>query len=221
MARAALRPRRGGALGSRFRTVTGGFAASDGCDFFISYARVDQAWAEWIAWVLEEARHTVLVQAWDVALDDTRKLNWIAGMGEGVRQAARTVVVLSEGYARSVYGSAEWRVAWAADSPDRERSPVVVRVDACQCPELSGPGVTVDLLALPEEAAREALLRAIPLTLSEQAQRLAAVRSSPPARRAAPQRVSFPEEGPTLWLSGEAPLSSMPPRLAHFVGRDS
>jgi hypothetical protein len=27
--------------------------AVEGPDFFISYTRVDEAWAEWIAWVLQ------------------------------------------------------------------------------------------------------------------------------------------------------------------------
>jgi TIR domain len=34
-------------------------------DFFVSYTQADRAWAEWIAWILEEDRYRVLVQAWD------------------------------------------------------------------------------------------------------------------------------------------------------------
>jgi hypothetical protein len=36
-------------------------------DFFISYTQADRAWAEWIAWQLEEARYTTVLQAWDFA----------------------------------------------------------------------------------------------------------------------------------------------------------
>src|SRR5262245_53310991 len=32
-------------------------------DFFISYTSVDRFWAEWIAWMLEEAKYTTVVQA--------------------------------------------------------------------------------------------------------------------------------------------------------------
>jgi hypothetical protein len=32
-------------------------------DFFISYTGVDRAWAEWIAWQLEAAGYTVVLQA--------------------------------------------------------------------------------------------------------------------------------------------------------------
>ena len=35
-------------------------------DFFISYNKADRAWAEWIAWHLEETGgYSVAIQAWD------------------------------------------------------------------------------------------------------------------------------------------------------------
>jgi TIR domain len=34
-------------------------------DFFISYTSADLPWAEWIAWELEAAGYTTLIQAWD------------------------------------------------------------------------------------------------------------------------------------------------------------
>ena len=37
-------------------------------DFFVSYSGVEVAWAEWVAYVLEEAGLTTVLQAWD--LDD-------------------------------------------------------------------------------------------------------------------------------------------------------
>src|SRR5216684_301367 len=37
-----------------------------GWDFFVSYAQPDRAWAEWIAWQLEEGGYRVLIQAWDM-----------------------------------------------------------------------------------------------------------------------------------------------------------
>jgi hypothetical protein len=33
--------------------------------FFISYNKADKQWAEWIAWILEEAGYSVVIQAWD------------------------------------------------------------------------------------------------------------------------------------------------------------
>ena len=34
-------------------------------DFFISYTGADQQWAEWIAWQLDHAGYTTILQAWD------------------------------------------------------------------------------------------------------------------------------------------------------------
>jgi hypothetical protein len=34
-------------------------------DFFVSYAQADQTWAEWIAWQLEAAGYSTVLQAWD------------------------------------------------------------------------------------------------------------------------------------------------------------
>ena len=34
-------------------------------DFLISYAAPDAQWAEWIAWQLEKAGYSVIIQAWD------------------------------------------------------------------------------------------------------------------------------------------------------------
>ncbi len=33
--------------------------------FFVSYNGRDKHWAEWIAWILEEAGYSVIIQAWD------------------------------------------------------------------------------------------------------------------------------------------------------------
>jgi hypothetical protein len=33
-------------------------------DFFISYTKADQGWAEWIAWQLEQAGYSTVLQAW-------------------------------------------------------------------------------------------------------------------------------------------------------------
>lgn len=36
-------------------------------DFFISYNKHDEKWAEWIAWQLENADYKVVIQLWDWA----------------------------------------------------------------------------------------------------------------------------------------------------------
>src|SRR2546429_8344900 len=73
-----------------------------GWAFFVSYTQADLAWAEWIAWILEEDGHRVLVQAWDFVTGT----NWVQGMQAGTRDAARTIAVLYPDYQASVYGGA-------------------------------------------------------------------------------------------------------------------
>jgi TIR domain len=75
---------------------------------FVSYTQTDRAWAEWIAWELEEAGHRALGQAWDFVPGS----NWIQGMQEGVTRAGRTIAVLSPAYLESEFGAAEWQAAW-------------------------------------------------------------------------------------------------------------
>ena len=36
-------------------------------DFFISYSSVDEVWAKWVAWILEEKGIPTTLQAWDFA----------------------------------------------------------------------------------------------------------------------------------------------------------
>jgi hypothetical protein len=87
-------------------------------DFFVSYTHADRAWAEWIAWQLEDDGYRVLIQAWDMVPGS----NWTHRMQEGVRQASRTTAVLSVAYLDSVFATAEWEAAWCGGSmPNRKR----------------------------------------------------------------------------------------------------
>src|SRR5580700_899779 len=104
--------------------MVGGNVADERWDFFVSYTQADRAWAEWIAWQLEEDGYQVLIQAWDMVSGS----NWIRSIQDGMQSAARTIAVLSDSYLRSSYGSAEWQRALAADPTATERTLLVVRV---------------------------------------------------------------------------------------------
>ncbi|WP_083873796.1 toll/interleukin-1 receptor domain-containing protein [Frankia sp. QA3] len=82
-----------------------------GWDFFVSYTSADQAWAEWIAWQLENAGYRVLIQAWDFVPG----AHWMTRMAEGVRTSQRVPAVLSEASLSSVYGHKEWETAFQQD----------------------------------------------------------------------------------------------------------
>jgi hypothetical protein len=87
-------------------------------DFFISYTGVNEPWARWIAVELERAGYTTVSQTMDFRPGH----DFVQAMQQATLKARRTIVVLSPAYARSQYGEAEWRPAFAAD-PSGELSP--------------------------------------------------------------------------------------------------
>ncbi|WP_076825335.1 FxSxx-COOH system tetratricopeptide repeat protein, partial [Frankia sp. CcI49] len=175
--------------------------------FFVSYAQADQPWAEWIAWTLEEAGYRVLVQDWDLT-PGSHRVQWIH---EGVQRAEQTIIVLSEEYTRSVYGTAEWQTAWAADPAGQTRKLLVARVADCAPPGLLAQIVPVDLFGLPEQQTQATLLRAARLAVSGARAKPDTKPPLPSGRQAMPGQPAFPGDRPEVW--------NIPPRLAHFVGR--
>jgi hypothetical protein len=55
-------------------------------DFFISYNKADRQWAEWIAWQLEDAGYSTVLQAWDF----TAGTNFVQQMDRAAKEAKRT-----------------------------------------------------------------------------------------------------------------------------------
>ena len=156
-------------------------------DFFVSYTSADQPWAEWIAWVLEEDGHRVLIQAWDFVPGS----NWIRGMQTGTRDAARTVAVLSDAYLNSVFGSTEWQAALASDPDGSGRKLLVARVEDCQRTGLLAAVVSVDLFDVPETAAKSRLQEMIRAAARGRAKPTVPPRF-PGEARAVPKEPGFP-----------------------------
>ena len=73
-------------------------------DFFVSYTGADQAWAEWVAWELEQVGYTTVLQAWDFVAGS----NFAHAMDRALNAARHLLAVLSPAYLRSRYGKAEW-----------------------------------------------------------------------------------------------------------------
>ena len=186
--------------------VTVGEESSAGWDFFVSYAQVDRAWAEWIAWELEEDGFRVLVQVWDFVPGT----NWVERMQAGVQDAARMVAVLSPAYLESVFGGAEWRAVWAQDPDGAGRRLLPMRVADCERPGLLAGVVGVDLFGVAEDKARQRLREAIARAVAGRAKPDQAP-GFPGRSRVVPVRPSFPGVLPPVW--------NVPARNPNFAGR--
>jgi hypothetical protein len=123
-------------------------------DFFISYTKVDAAWAEWIAWQLEAAGYTTVIQAWDFRPGS----NFVLEMDRASREAEQTIAVLSPSYLDAAYTHPEWARAFAGDPKGEKSLLLPVRVVDCQPGGLLGQVVYIDLVGLNEEDAKNRLL---------------------------------------------------------------
>jgi len=126
-------------------------------DFFVSYNGADRQWAEWIAWQLEEASYTTVIQAWDFRPGS----NFILEMQKASEQAERTIAVLSPNYVKALYTQPEWAAAFAQDPTGAKRQLVPVRVKPCELRGLWAQIVYIDLIDLHAEAARDKLLAGV------------------------------------------------------------
>jgi tetratricopeptide (TPR) repeat protein len=174
----------------------------------VSYTQADRAWAEWIAWLLEEDGSRVLVQAWDMVAGS----NWISRMDEGVARAARTVAVVSPDYLSSVYGSAEWQAAWVTDPQGQHRKLITIRIRGDRPPGLLTGVVGIDLMGLSEAAARRRLRDDIAAAVRGRA-KPGAPPPFPLTLRAVPVQPRFPGALPEVF--------TVPGRNPHFTGRET
>jgi TIR domain len=126
-------------------------------DFFVSYTKPDEAWAEWISWVLEEADFSVTVQAWDFGAGG----NFVLQMQRAAVEAKRTLAVLSPDYLTSRFAAPEWAAAFAADPDGLKRRLVPVRVRACRLDGLWNALNHIDLVGVDEPTAQARLLARI------------------------------------------------------------
>jgi TIR domain/CHAT domain len=132
-------------------------AVDESKDFFISYNKADRSWAEWIAFELEAAHYTTIIQAWDMRPGS----NFVAEMDEAAKRAERTIPVLSPAYLTSDYAFAEWAAAFRHDPKGVLGKVLPVRIERCVVEGLLGPIVYIDIVGLDESQAREQLLSGV------------------------------------------------------------
>jgi hypothetical protein len=126
-------------------------------DFFITYNRVDQLWAKWIAWQLVEAKYDIVLDVWDFYPGS----NFILEMDRATKETRCVIAVLSPDYLAALYTRPEWAAA-LADDPDGKRNKLVpVRVRHCKPEGLLGNIIHIDLVGLDEDSAINALLKGV------------------------------------------------------------
>lgn len=128
-------------------------------DFFISYNHADRQWAEWIAWNLEEAGHTAILQAWDFRPGS----NFALEMHASAQAAARTIAVLSPDYLNAPYTLAEWASAFSQDPTSKKGKLLPIKVRECDPTGLLKQIVYINLVGLSKEEARKSLLEGVSL----------------------------------------------------------
>lgn len=123
-------------------------------DFFVSYNRNDKQWAEWIAWTLEEAGYSVVIQAWDFRPGG----NFVLDMHRAVAETQKTIAVLSNTYLASAFTQPEWAAAFADDPESFKRKLVPIKVRECKPTGLLRPLQYVSLIGISEAEAKQRLL---------------------------------------------------------------
>ncbi len=174
-------------------------------DFFISYTSADRTWAEWIAWQLEQAGYSVIIQAWDFQAGS----NFVLEMDTAARTAERTIAILSPAYFKSDFTPSEWAAAFRRDPKGEQYALVPVRIRPFEAKGLLGSIVYIDLVGHDEQTARTLLLAGV---RGERA-KPAAAPSYPLGPSPGAERPVFPGALPTRW---NVPY----PRNPFFTGRE-
>lgn len=191
-------------------------------DFFISYNKADRTWAEWIAWTLEEAGYSVVIQAWDFRPGE----NFPVRMQEAAKDTRHTIAVLSEDYLAALFTQAEWAAAFARDPKGEQRTLIPVRVNECEPEGILGLTIYIDLVGRSEEDAREELLEGVlkDRAKPDSAPAFPTSQSARPsdAGRVMPKPVQYPgaftrDEGDS---SKTTIPSNLPTGIPYFTGRE-
>jgi serine/threonine protein kinase len=161
-------------------------------DFFISYNGADLRWAEWIAWQLEEAAYSVILQAWDFLPGS----NFVVQMDRALTLAPRVIAVLSPQYLSSLYTQPEWAAAFRHDPKGEQSLLIPVRVQPCEVNGLLGPIVYVDLVGRDEATARQSLLAAVRHERAKPAQAPAFPHTM---QHTISKQLNFPGDVPPIW----------------------
>lgn len=193
-------------------------------DFFISYTAHDLGWADWLAYQLEDAGYSTVLQAWDFKAGES----FVERMHSAARFSRHTLAVLSPDYLVSDWCKAEMLAALGLDPVATQQKFIGVKVAPCTPDGLLAGRIHIDLQGKGEQAARAYVLDEIKKALNTGRNKLEQSPAFPNAhfdeaplaallRRAT--RVGF---AAAKFPSKTTPFIHMPSSLddaAHFVGR--
>ncbi|KAA3619500.1 MAG: TIR domain-containing protein [Calditrichaeota bacterium] len=178
-------------------------------DFFISYTRADKAWAEWIAWQLEKADYSLIIQAWDFHAGS----NFVLEMQRAATEARRTVAVLSPHFLNAIYTQPEWAAAFADDPTGTDRKLLPVCIEKCELKGMLKAIVYIDLVGKNNSDACDFLLHEIDKALTDARGKPATEPAFPATISASRPEPRFPGSLPPVW---KVPFLRNP----NFTGRE-
>ncbi|MEB9552488.1 toll/interleukin-1 receptor domain-containing protein [Bacillus cereus] len=130
---------------------------NDMVDFFISYNHKDEKYAEWISWILEQAGHTTIIQAWDFK----RGNNFAILMHQAASHSRHTLALLSDNYLGSQFTLPEWIAAFSDDPTGERQKLIPVRIEDIKLEGLLKSILYIDLVGLDQEQATAAILEGV------------------------------------------------------------
>ncbi len=96
-------------------------------DYFISYSHLDEKWAEWIAWEVENLGFSIIMQKWDF----TPGTNFVLEMQSAAVSAKRIILILSNNFLKSNFTGPEWAAFFARDPDGSKRFILPIRIEDC------------------------------------------------------------------------------------------
>src|SRR5579884_1769925 len=126
-------------------------------DFFINYAPQDVAWAEWIAWQLEQHQYSVIFPKWDFLPGS----NTVLELHKAVSDTERTIAIFTPNYVATLRTLPDWTATYKRDTASEQRLFIPVRVVSCEAEGILSVIKPIDISGHDVHTATQLLLAGI------------------------------------------------------------